>query len=81
MQHNLGTVFYLERDYAGAVPYLERSVALEPTDSFTRYLLADCYHELGRKDDARREVETSLRYKPGFKAALFTLETGNFVKW
>ncbi|HUV86151.1 MAG TPA: DUF2723 domain-containing protein [bacterium] len=81
VQHNLGTVFYLKKDYAGAVPYLERSVALEPTDSFTRYLLADCYHELGRKDDARREVETSLRYKPGFKPAVFTLETGYFIKW
>ena len=81
VQHNLGTVFYLDRDYAGAVPYLERAVALEPTDSFTRYLLADCYNELGRKDDARREVEVALRYKPGYKPAVFTLETGNFIKW
>jgi 4-amino-4-deoxy-L-arabinose transferase-like glycosyltransferase len=81
VQHNLGTVFYLKRDYAGAVPYFERAVALEPTDSFTRYLLADCYHELGRTDDSRREVETALRYRPGYGPATFTLETGSFIKW
>jgi hypothetical protein len=81
VQHNLGTVSYLERDYRGAVPYFERAVTLEPTDSFTRYLLADCYHEVGRLDDARRELETALRYEPGYRPAEVTLETGSFIKW
>jgi hypothetical protein len=81
VQHNLGTVFYLERDYRGAIPYFERAVALEPTDAFTRYLLANCYHEVGRLDDARRELRTALRYKPEYKPADIALKTGSFMKW
>jgi hypothetical protein len=81
VQHNLGTVFYLKKDYAAAVPYFERAVALEPTDSFTRYLLAECYDNVGRGDDARRELETAVRYKPGYAPAELTLKTGSFVRW
>ncbi len=81
VQHNLGTVFYLKRDYGGAVPYFERAVALEPTDSFTRYLLAECYDRMGRRDDARRELEVALRYKPDYRPAQITLETGTFIRW
>ena len=81
VQHNLGTAFYLKKDYRGAAPYFERAVLLEPDDSFTRYLLAECYDDLGRADDARRELETAVHYRPDYRPALITLETGRFVRW
>jgi tetratricopeptide (TPR) repeat protein len=81
VQHNLGTVFYLEEDYAGAIPYFEHAVVLDPTSPFTRYLLAECYHKVGREDDARRELETALRYRPDYEPASFTLESGSFLTW
>jgi len=81
VQHNLGTAYYLKKDYRGAAPYFERAVLLEPDDSFTRYLLAECYDDLGRGDDARRELETALHYHPDYRPASITLETGRFVAW
>jgi tetratricopeptide (TPR) repeat protein len=81
VQHNLATVFYLKDDYAGAIPYFERAVVLDPTAPFTRYLLAECYHKVGREEDARRELEAALRYRPGYVPATFTLENGVFLTW
>jgi tetratricopeptide (TPR) repeat protein len=81
VQHNLATVYYLKGDFAGAIPYFERAVELDPTSSFTRYLLAECYHEAGRTKEARRELEAALRYQPGYFAANYTLQTGKYWKW
>jgi len=81
VQHNLATVFYLRGDYEQAVPYFERAVVLDPTSSFTRYLLAESYANLGRREESRRQLEEALRYRPGYKPALVALDTGSFVKW
>ena len=81
VQHNLATIYYLKGDYAAAIPYFERAVVLDPTASFTHYLLAECYHNEGREEDARRELEASLRYRPDYFAASHTLESGSFLKW
>jgi tetratricopeptide (TPR) repeat protein len=81
VQHNLATVFYLKGDYAGAIPYFERAVVLDPTAPFTRYLLAECYHEEGRREDARRELREVLRYRPDYPPASRTLESGRFLRW
>jgi tetratricopeptide (TPR) repeat protein len=81
VQHNLGTVYYLKRNYAAAIPYFERAVSLDPTASFTRYLLAECYRKAGREEDARRELEAALRYEPDYVPARITLESGSFVRW
>jgi tetratricopeptide (TPR) repeat protein len=81
VQHNLGTVFYLRREHERAVPYLERAVVLDPTSFFTRYLLADCYERLGRREESRHELEEALRYRPGYTPALVALDTGSFVTW
>ncbi|UCH77477.1 MAG: DUF2723 domain-containing protein [Candidatus Coatesbacteria bacterium] len=81
VQHNLGTVFYLRREYEQAVPYFERAVVLDPTSSFTRYLLADCYEQTGRREESRVELEEALRYQPDYKPALVAFDTGSFVTW
>lgn len=46
-----------------ALPLLEASEQLEPTDDVVHYRLATLYHKLGRTEDARREVELYKNYK------------------
>jgi len=46
-----------------ALPLLEASEQLEPTDSIVHYRLATLYRKAGRMDDARREVELYKKYK------------------
>jgi len=46
-----------------ALPLLEASEQLEPTDDVVHYRLATLYHKLGRTEDARREVELYKQYK------------------
>ena len=81
VQHNLATVYYLEGDYAGATPYFERALVFDPTAAFTRYLLAECYHEEGREEDARLQLEAALRYRPDYAPAKYTIENGVYLNW
>jgi len=46
-----------------ALPLLQASEQLEPTDSIVHYRLATLYRKAGRVDDARREVELYKKYK------------------
>jgi len=46
-----------------ALPLLESSVQLEPTDATVHFRLATLYRKLGRMDDAKREVELYQKYK------------------
>lgn len=46
-----------------ALPLLESSEQLEPTNAVVHYRLATLYRKLGRTDDARREVELYKKYK------------------
>ena len=39
-----------------ALPFLEKSLAVEPFNSSTHYRLSVLYRELGRTEDARREM-------------------------
>jgi len=43
-------------DYAGAIPYLERQVALEPEDGATQTTLANLLVELDRREELQRLV-------------------------
>lgn len=51
-----GTVAADTGDPAGAVPLLERALALQPGDLGTRYALGLALRRCGREDDARREL-------------------------
>ena len=46
-----------------ALPLLEASVGLDPTNSSAHYRLATLYKKMGRGEDARREVELYKKYK------------------
>jgi tetratricopeptide (TPR) repeat protein len=54
----------LEMDQADkALPLLESSEQMEPTDDVVHYRLATLYRKMGRTEDARREVELYKKYK------------------
>jgi tetratricopeptide (TPR) repeat protein len=46
-----------------ALPLLEASAQLEPTNATVHYRLATLYRKMGRTDDAGREVELYQKYK------------------
>ena len=46
-----------------ALPLLQASVELEPTNATAHFRLATLYRASGRMDDARREVELYKKYK------------------
>jgi tetratricopeptide (TPR) repeat protein len=46
-----------------ALPLLEASAQLEPTNSTVHYRLATLYRKMGRVEDAKREVELYQKYK------------------
>ncbi len=46
-----------------ALPLLEASAQLEPTNATVHYRLATLYKKMGRMDDARREVELYQKFK------------------
>jgi putative PEP-CTERM system TPR-repeat lipoprotein len=51
-------------DRAGAIESLEAWIRAHPDDSFSRYLLAGLYREMGRPEDARTQLEGVLRINP-----------------
>lgn len=54
----------IERDQPDkALPLLESSAQLEPTDATVHFRLATLYRKLGRMDDAKREVTLYQKYK------------------
>jgi tetratricopeptide repeat protein len=46
-----------------ALPLLEASAQLEPTNASVRYRLAKLYRKMGRMDDTKSEVEPYHKYK------------------
>jgi tetratricopeptide (TPR) repeat protein len=55
---------FIEMDQPGkALPLLEASAQLEPTNSTVHYRLATLYRKMGRVEDAKREVELYQKYK------------------
>jgi len=46
-----------------ALPLLEEAVRLEPTNATAHYRLGTLYRQLGRAEDARKEIELYQKYK------------------
>lgn len=53
----LGKVFLRDSDPQTAATYLEYAEQMDPGNYITRYLLGQAYKEMGRADDAKREIE------------------------
>ena len=50
--NNIGATFMENKDYEGALPYLEKALKIEDTYINSYYGLALCYYQLGRLEDA-----------------------------
>jgi Flp pilus assembly protein TadD len=59
----LAKALIAKNEQAKALPVLERAVQLEPTNAAAHFRLSTLYRELGRTEDAQREVEEYKRYK------------------
>lgn len=64
----LGGLLFRKGDLAGALLHLERSAALNATDSAAHFQLARVYGAMGRKDDAARERALHEKYAEQEKA-------------
>lgn len=61
---SLGWLLYRQKDYAGAVGYLERAVELEPGEAVINDHLGDAYWQVGRKREARVQWNRALSFAP-----------------
>ena len=63
--------------WAEAAALLERRIALNPETDISRVLLAACYGQMGRSEDARETWDAALRANPAysFRERLKTLRT------
>lgn len=50
--NNIGATFMERKDYEGALPYMEKVMAIDDTYANSYYGLALCYYKLGRLEDA-----------------------------
>ena len=74
----LGDLYYDGQQFANAIQYYERALAIHPENPDVRTDLGTAYWYTGNADKALVEMETSLRYKPGHPQTLFNL---GWVKW
>jgi choline-sulfatase len=79
----LGGVEAARGRYSAAIPLLERTLIVLPGDTLHRFNLATAYHQVGRVDDAIREMKRAIREdptQPGFYRWLAThyVEAGEY---
>jgi cytochrome c-type biogenesis protein CcmH/NrfG len=74
----LGNVFYDGQQFANAIQYYERALALQPENVDVRTDMGTAYWYSGNADKALSELQTSLKYKPGHPQTLFNL---GWVRW
>ena len=53
-------MLFLKRDYAGALPWLEKAVAQNPADPKMHQSLANCLNRLGREDESIEQYAQSV---------------------
>jgi tetratricopeptide (TPR) repeat protein len=53
-------MLFMKRDYAGALPWLEKAVAQNPADPKMHQSLANCLHRLGREDESIDQYAQSV---------------------
>lgn len=60
----LGTVLAMQNKLGEATPYFEKALALNPGDEATRRTMATSYWQLGKLDQARKNLEIVLKARP-----------------
>jgi len=53
----LGEIGLKQGDLELAVGFLQRALKLDPSNYYAHYFLGRAYQQLGRTEDARREIE------------------------
>lgn len=74
----LANVYYDGQQFANAIQYYERALAIHPENVDVRTDMGTAYWYTGNADKALAELQTSLRYKPGHPQTLFNL---GWVRW
>ena len=65
----LGAIWDEQEDYEAALPHLQRAVALVPNNAGYQEWLGDCLYYMGRYEEARVAIDTSLELEPGREGA------------
>jgi cytochrome c-type biogenesis protein CcmH/NrfG len=71
----IGNLYYDVNQYANAIEYYRRSLAIHPYDPNVETDLATSYHYLGQDDKALEVLDNVLKYSPGFSQAMFNKGT------
>ena len=67
---NLGALYYYNKDYKNALPYLEKVVSMYPFDYDNNLLLGWTYFKLGKNENAEQSFNTVLYYSPKDASAI-----------
>lgn len=67
----LGNICQDAAMYEQAIHYYTKFLSVDSTDADVRVDMATCYHELGQDDEAIRQVDKALTFKPAHKNALY----------
>jgi cytochrome c-type biogenesis protein CcmH/NrfG len=74
----LGNIYYDGQQFANAIEYYERALAIHAENVDVRTDMGTAYWYSGNADKALSELQTSLKYKPGHPQTLFNL---GWVRW
>lgn len=74
----LGDLYYDGQQFANAIQYYERALAIHPENPDVRTDLGTAYWYSGNADKALAEMDISLKYKPGHPQTLFNM---GWVRW
>jgi protein O-GlcNAc transferase len=72
---SLGTLAHSQKDYAQALTWLERALALDPARAQVHVNIADVLRAQDRHDEAVRHYRTAIELKPDFVQAFERLGT------
>ena len=72
-QHLLGVAYAQRGQFAEAVPFMERALAINPDFAEAHYNLGNALQALGRNEDAVRCYEKVLALNPGYADAHYNL--------
>lgn len=69
----LANFLFDKQKFSDAVPWYEKSLALDPTNVDARTDLGTAYFDLGHADEAVKEFSQSLKVDPNHQPTLFNL--------
>jgi cytochrome c-type biogenesis protein CcmH/NrfG len=74
----LGNLFYDGQQFASAIEYYSRALAIHPENPDVRTDMGTAYWYSGNADKALEAMQLSLKYRPGHPQTLFNM---GWVKW